>query len=93
MRDFMLHLHLDAPPGAGPSLPRRAGKLLEQIQACARSACPAVQWGLDLDFGTSDHVRIFSAPDYESALKVENLAKEVDGVRAEVMPLRPGARR
>lgn len=88
----MLHLHLSAMP-RGPAAAPPVSRLLQDIQAGARSACPQVRWGSDFDFGTSDHVRLFSAPDYESALKVESLAKEVDGVRAEVMPLRPGARR
>ena len=88
----MLHLHLRAMP-SGPAAFPPVSRVLQDIQSGARSACPQVQWGSDFDFGTSDHVGLFSAPDYESALKVENLAKEVGGVRAEVMPLRPGARR
>lgn len=88
MRDFML---LTRPsPDAAALLGDRLGTLLGELTAAAKRACPQIEWRAEFDLGPQSSVRIFSAPDFESAMRVSELARRLDGVRAEVTPLRAG---
>lgn len=87
MRDFML---LTRPSSdAAALLGDKLDAVLGELTAAAKRACPQIEWRAEFDL-PDNFVRIFSAPDYESAMRVSELARRVDGLRSEVTPLRAG---
>lgn len=86
MRDFML---LARP---SPDLARLVGDsfdgIIGELKRSVQRVCPQLQWQADFNLGSGQYVEIFSAPDYESAMKVLRLAKEEKAVCAEVKPLK-----
>jgi hypothetical protein len=86
MRDFML---IARPSG---DLARFMGdsfeSVVDHLKHTAERACPQIKWQADFSLGKSQFVEIFSAPDYDTALRVSLIAREIDGVRAEVTPLK-----
>jgi hypothetical protein len=86
MRDFML---ITRPAS---EIVRRAAAsfqtVVDEIKSSASRACPQIQWRADFDLGGSDYVEIFSAPDYSTALRVSDIARNMPGVRAEIATLK-----
>lgn len=88
MRDFMLIAR-----SAGETariLGSAFDKLVHEIESEAQRACPQIEWRADFDLGRGQYVKIFSAPDASAAMQVSAAARTVEGVRAEVTPLRGG---
>jgi hypothetical protein len=86
MRDFML---IARPSGdLGRYIGSSFETVVDHLKEVAERACPQIRWQADFSLGNSQFVEIFSAPDYDTALRVSGIVREVEGVRAEVTPLK-----
>lgn len=86
MRDYML---LARPAGdMAPFIRESFGTVVDGLKRAVTRACPQVTWQADFNLGGGQFVEIFSAPDQPSATRVSQIVHEIEGVRAEVRPLR-----
>lgn len=83
LKDFML---IARAAGAGDAFHARIRQALER----AAATHPGIAWRADFDLGPTEHVEVFSAPDFASAREVSRMMSTLEGVRAELAPLRSG---
>jgi hypothetical protein len=81
LRDFMLIARAIEP--SAEFLPR-----LREALRLAAASHPEIAWRAYFDVSPRDHVEIFSAPDFAAAREVSALLSGVQGMRAELAPLK-----
>lgn len=83
IRDFMLIV--TAGHQASDFHPR-----VREALRLAAATHPEVAWRADFDVGPSEHVEVFSAPDFAAARQVSAVLDGVPGLRTELAPLKNG---
>jgi hypothetical protein len=63
---------------------------VKQVLEIAASLHPDIAWRAQFEIGPAEHVEVFSAPDSGVARQVSSLMGALQGVKAEVAPLRRG---
>jgi len=63
---------------------------VKQVLEVAANLHPDIAWRAQFEIGPAEHVEVFSAPDSGVARQVSSLIGALQGVTAEVAPLRKG---
>jgi hypothetical protein len=63
---------------------------IRQVLDMAALVHPEISWRAQFELGPSEHVEVFSAPDFGAAREVSRMMGALQGVRAELAPLRKG---
>ena len=64
-------------------------RIKQAIDIAARMH-PDIAWRAQFEIGPTEHVEVFSAPDFGAARQVSSLMGALAGVKAELAPLRNG---
>jgi hypothetical protein len=83
LKDFMLII--TAAAAAADFHPRIRAALEQAVAAHPDAALRA-----EFDVGAREHVEVFSAPDIATARSISEDVNRIDGIRAELAPLRSG---